>query len=338
MDIFDTNVLVGVVRNLKIPPMFLLDRFFPGIVESTSEYITIDLDVGKRRLAPFCSPVIQGKLVEARAVQSNMFKPAYLKDRRAPDLKRPVRRMIGERIGGDLTGPERELANLQFEIEDQVQMVNRRLVWMAAQALMAGSVTVAGEGYPSTVVNFMRSSDLTIALAGAARWSQTGTVPSDNIETWSTLLLKHSGAVMTDLIFTTTPWSLFRGDQKVKDSIWFPRSGDSNVELGGGVKNGAVFKGIWGSYNLWLYNDWYIDATDTEQPMIPDGYVIGVSEDLQGTRAFGAILDPNFNYASLAYAPKSWVEQDPAQRIILMQSSPLVIPSRVNACFGATVI
>jgi hypothetical protein len=31
------------------------------------------------------------------------------------------------------------------------------------------------------------------------------------------------------------------------------------------------------------------------------------------------------------------VENDPAQRFIMMQSSPLVIPSRVNAAFAATV-
>jgi hypothetical protein len=39
----------------------------------------------------------------------------------------------------------------------------------------------------------------------------------------------------------------------------------------------------------------------------------------------------------MPYAPKTWVMEDPAQRLILMQSSPLVIPGRVNACFAATV-
>jgi hypothetical protein len=31
------------------------------------------------------------------------------------------------------------------------------------------------------------------------------------------------------------------------------------------------------------------------------------------------------------------VSEDPAQRFIMMQSAPLVIPSRVNASFSATV-
>jgi hypothetical protein len=59
--------------------------------------------------------------------------------------------------------------------------------------------------------------------------------------------------------------------------------------------------------------------------------------DLQGTRAFGQIIDPQFNYAALPFAPKTWLKEDPAQRFIMMQSSPVVIPSRVNAALAATV-
>lgn len=337
MDIFDTNVLIGTVRSLKRPPTFLLDKFFPGIAESDSEFVSIDVDTGKRRMAPFCSPVVQGRIVEGRSIQTDTFRPAYIKDKRAPDLKRPVKRQIGERIGGNLSPEERMQANLQFELEDQVQSVDRRLVWMASNALLQGQITVTGEGFQTTVINFNRDPNLQISLAGSAAWGSAA-YPSDNFDDWSALVLESSGAIVTDLVFTPTPWKLFRADQKVKDSIWFPRSGDSSIELGGGIKNGAIYKGRWGDYDLWVYNDWYVDLnTDTSQPMIPDGYVIGGSTDMQGVRAFGSILDPNFAYGALAYAPRSWIENDPAQRVMMMQSAPVVIPSRVNAAFAANV-
>ncbi|MCP6412472.1 major capsid protein, partial [Klebsiella pneumoniae] len=81
------------------------------------------------------------------------FKPAYIKDKRAPDLRKPIRRQIGERIGGEYTAAEREMLNLQFEMTDQIDMINRRLEWMAASALVSGTVTVAGEGYETKVVD-----------------------------------------------------------------------------------------------------------------------------------------------------------------------------------------
>src|SRR3981189_2229888 len=109
--IYDTIELVAVIQNLKIPSSFLLDKFFPQQITSETEFVAIDVDVGKRRMSPFVSPLVGGGVVEQRRIQTNVFKPPYIKDKRAPDLRRPVRRMIGERIGGEMSGAEREMAN-----------------------------------------------------------------------------------------------------------------------------------------------------------------------------------------------------------------------------------
>lgn len=348
MNIFDTNVLVQVVPNLMTSQNWLLDKFFPNVVESDTEEVSIDVDVGLRRMAPFVSPLVEGKLVESRKFQTNSFKPAYIKDKRAPDLRKPIRRQIGERIGGQLSAAEREMLNLQFEMADQIDMINRRLEWMASSALVSGTVTVAGEGYDTKVVNFGRASELTVTLSGSDKWptkidaGKTNTQPSDDIEDWAQRILKNSGAVATDIVFTTKSWKAFRLDTTIKDNaITFPALSPFGNQINAGtqVQKGAVYKGRWGNYDLWLYNDWFIDPIDNvEKPMIPDGAVIMSGADLMGTRSFGAIIDPAFNYGPMAYAPKSWLQQDPAQRFLMMQSSPLVIPSRVNAALCAMVV
>lgn len=348
MNIYDTNVLIQVVPNLMTSQNWLLDKFFPNITESDTEEVSIDVDVGLRRLAPFVSPLVEGKLVESRKFQTNSFKPAYIKDKRAPDLRKSIRRQIGERIGGQYSAAEREMLNLQFELTDQIDMINRRLEWMAASALQTGTVTVTGEGYETQVVDFGRSSDLTIALSGADKWPETveagktNTKPTDDIEDWSQRMLKESGAVATDIVFTTKSWKAFRLDTSVKDSaITFPALSPFGNQINPGtqIKTGAVYKGRWGNYDLWVYNDWFIDPLDgKEKPMIADGSVIMSGADLMGTRAFGAIIDPAFNYGPMAYAPKSWLQHDPAQRFIMVQSAPLVIPSRVNASLCAVVV
>lgn len=346
--VYDTNLLVQIVPNLKRAQQFLLDKFYPNIVTSDTEYVSIDVDVGKRRMSPFVSPLVEGKLVEQRRIQTNIFKPAYIKDKRAPDIRKPVRRMIGERIGGSLTALEREMANIEFEMTDQIDMIDRRLEWMAAQALLGGTVTISGEGFQTVVVDFGRAADLTVALSSGLKWTAAnigtdaapGTVsPVANLDTWATTILKESGGVATDVIFTTSAWQAFLLDPKLKRANWYPnQGGDNRVELGTQVQRGAMSKGRWGNYNLWLYNDWYVDDNNVEQPMLPDGSVVLSGPDMMGTRAFGAILDPAFNYGAMPYAPKTWVENDPAQRFIMMQSSPIVIPSRVNAALSATVL
>jgi hypothetical protein len=342
--LYDTNTLIAVVPNLKRAVSFLLDRFFPNVVTSDSEFVSIDVDVGKRRMSPFVSPLVEGKLVEQRRIQTNTFKPAYIKDKRAPDLRKPVRRMIGERIGGDMTGAEREMANLEFEMTDQVDILTRRLEWMAASALSTGTVTVTGEGFPTVVVDFGRDPSLTVALTGTARWTPANVVagnasPVSNLEAWQRQILKKSGAKVTDIIFTTSAWEGFIADPLLKGAIYYPRLGESGnlIDPGTRIERGAVFKGQWGQYSLWIYNEWYVDDNDVEQPMVTDGTIILSGLDMMGTRAFGQILDPAFNYSALPFAPKTWVSEDPAQRYLMMQSSPIVIPSRVNAAFAASV-
>jgi hypothetical protein len=347
---FSTTDLIQVVPTLKRSQKFLLDRFFPNIKMSDTEFVAIDIDVGLRRMSPFVSPLVEGKLVEQRRYQTNTYKPAYIKDKRAPDLRKPVMRQIGERIGGgDLTGAEREAANLNFEMTDQIDMLDRRLEWMAAQTLSTGKLTVTGEGFPTELIDYGRDASLTVALTGNTQWvpanvapagGGAGTAsPTSNIEIWQHQILKLSGGKVTDLVFTTSAWLGFIADPNLKGAIFYPNLANSgnNINPGAEIERGAVYKGKWGQYDLWVYNEWFIDDNNVEQPMLVDGTILMSGKDLMGTRAFGQILDPNFNYASLPYAPKTWVTEDPAQRMLMMQSSPLVIPSRVNACFAATV-
>lgn len=344
---YTTAELVEVVPNLKVSQNFLLDRFFGNIIEYDTEEVAIDIDVGLRRMSPFVSPLVEGKLVEQRKWLTNKFKPAYIKDKRAPDVRKPVRRAIGERIGGgELTGEERMMANLQFEMEDQVDMVNRRLEWMAASALTTGTVTIAGDGFQTAVIDFGRSSTLTIALSGSAKWGATtnaqgrDTNIAGQLDSWAARILKSSGAVVSDIVFTNSSWNKFLIAEGVQGAIQYPTlaTDGNSLNPGSQIKSGAIYKGKWGQYDLWLYNDWYIDANNVEQPMLADGSIIMTgSAALMGTRAFGMIMDPRFAYKAMAYAPKTWIQDDPAQQIMMMQSAPLVIPSRVNACLCAIV-
>jgi hypothetical protein len=343
---YTTAELVQVVPNLKTSQNFLLDRFFPNVVEYDTEEVAIDVDVGLRRMAPFVSPLVEGRLVEQRKWLTNKFKPAYIKDKRAPDLRKPIRRAIGERIGGgELTGEERMMINLEFEMADQVDMVNRRLEWMAASALATGTVTIAGDGFQTAVIDFGRAAGLTIALTGANKWGATVNANGEDtnivgqIDAFGARVLKLSGAVASDIVFTNSSWAKFLTAKGVQAAIQYPTLAvDGNtLNPGSQIKKGAIYKGKWGQYDLWLYNDWYIDANGVEQPMMVDGSIIVSGPELMGTRAFGMIIDPRFAYKAMAYAPKTWIQDDPAQTIIMMQSAPLVIPSRVNASLYALV-
>lgn len=336
MDIFTTGVLQRVVAELPAPAPFILNSFFRAEQRETAEEIHFDVDVGKRRLAPFVSPIVAGQVVASRGFRSDIFKPAYIKDKRVFDGSRPLKRAMGERIGGDMAPAVRLQAMLAFELQDQLAMLSRRLEVMAVEALRRGKVTVEGDQYPIVEVDFGRDAALTKALLTTARWGEAGVSPLADLQTWSLLVTEKSGATANTVIMDLEAWKLFAADAAVQKLLDRFRGADQlNPTVTG---EGGRYMGNVGDFDIWVYAGWYVDpASGNLTPYLPNYTVIVAGPDLEGTRAFGAIRDEEAGFQALPYFAKSWVEKDPAVRYLLMQSAPLTVPYRVNASLCVTV-
>lgn len=347
MDIFNTAVLMKVVENLPVPASFLLDLFFPDVITGTTEEIHFDIDNGKPRITPFVHPTVAGKIVADRGYATAMFKPAYAKDKRLFLPNAPLKRRAGERIGGDMSPAERRAAQVAISLEDQLDMLTRREEVMASEAVRLGQVTVTGEQYPTVVVNFGRDAGLTIALAGGNRWGQAGISPLDNLETWASLVQTKSGAVAKTVVMDPKAWAIFRADATVEkrlNTLFAGQQGQLNLgpQARGNGNARARFVGSLGDFDFWVYQDVYVDENGNVQQMLPDYTVLlGASGagkgTVEGARNYGVILDEKAGYKSPRYFTKSWLEEDPANRFLLMQSAPLVVPFRPNAVLCATV-
>ncbi len=337
--IYDLTTLIDVVEGLPPSPGFLTNMFFPGTAESQTKDVAIDVIVNSRKLAPLCSPLTPARIVRGPGLRTNIIEPPYIKDKRALDPGRVLTRMPGERIGGSMSPAEREAGNLAVEMLDQINMIDRRIEWMAAQTLSYGRVVLEGEDYEPTLVDFQRDPALTGAYAGAARWGQPGVSIKDDLDRMSLLVAQKSGYGTTDLVFTASSWNAFRKDPEIRSDLDTLRGSRSEVETAGGVQIGGMPKGVWGNFRLWLYNDWFLDPKDgIEKPMLADGTVLLGSAGLRGKVACAAIRDTELGYLPMKYAPKSWPEKDPAVRMLMMQSAPITIPVNVNAGMAVKVL
>lgn len=336
MDIFSTGVLARVVAELPQPAPFIFNSFFTALQTETSEEIHFDVASGKRRLAPFVSPIVAGKVVASQGYSTKTFKPAYVKDKRVFDSSRPFKRAIGERIGGELNPAQRLQALLAADLSDQINMLTNRQEVMATEALLTGKVVVKGEMYPEVEVDFGRHADLTKTLTLGARWGEADVEPLDDLESWSLLVTLHSGAAANTVVMDVNAWQLFSASEKVKKLLDRFRGNDKlNPTVTGA---GGRYMGNIGNFDIWVYVGWYEHPdTGLDTPFLPDHTVIITSPELEGTRAYGAIKDEKAGFQAVPYFPKSWVEEDPAVRYLLLQSAPLPVPYRVNAAMSATV-
>jgi hypothetical protein len=341
---FTTNVLAGVIADLPEPEAFLLNTFYRSVIEDPSEEIHFDIDKSKPRITPLVSPLVAGRVVQDRAYQTTTFKPAYAKDKRRFNPSAPLRRALGERIGGTLSPQERRDAQLRMSLEDQLQMLTRREELMAAEALRAGTVTVTGEGYDTVVLNFGRAAGNDVTLTGNDRWTITDPAsdPLSDIETFASTVQTNGNYGVTHIVLEPSAWTALRSRLLARGelamAIDFARGGQSNLETGPGTSAGngqkSRYIGRLGTFEIWVYNDTYIDDAGATQSLLTAGETLFIAAGgIEGTRCYAAIQDEEAEYTASRYFAKSWLEKDPAVRWLLLQSAPLMVPFRPN-CVG----
>ena len=341
MDIFSTQVLSKVVERLRTPPSFLLDTFFPNVQTSDKEEILFDVTDSKPRISPFVSPLLPGKVVDSGGYRTKSFKPAYVKDKRRFDANIPYKRVAGETIGGSLSPSQRYERALATTLTDQLDNLTRREEVMAAEILRTGKVVVSGDGYPAQTVDFGRDSELTKALSGSATWESSGVNPLDNLEDWAITIQDKSGVVAKTVVMDPKAWKVFRSNATVQKYLDIRRGTNNSLNIDPNTRSEdtkARYVGAIGDFDIYVYNDTYINDNGETAKLLPDKTVLlGSKDGLEGTRCYGAIHDEKANWTATRYFTKSWLEEDPSVRWLLLQSAPLVVPYRPNASMCVTI-
>ena len=349
MSLFSTDVMMRVVDQMFPAPQYLLQRFFPTIQIEQAEEIHFDLFETMRRVAPFVHHLVEGQIVESPGYSTTTFAPPYIKDKRVFDTTKPFRRSAGEQIGGSLTPGSRMAAQLAFDLQDQINMVELREEVMAAEALQTGQLTIVGDKYKKTVLDFRR--DPTLVFNAAVAWDQAGAKPLADLEKASFLMLQKTGAAGTEVIMGTTAWQWFRANEQV--TAWL----DMNRAIGapptmsnvGANVEGGTFMGTVDRFNITVYAGWWVDPMSGQTKEIWDSKAVVVtSGKLDGVRCYGAIRDHRaiggdlpdnvlradggeLKLRQVRYFVKSWMQEDPSVRYLMLQSAPLPVPTRINA-------
>lgn len=338
-DLFSTDVLNTVVASLLGQTQFLLDRFFPNTQTEQTEEIHFDTLAGKRRIAPFVSPLVEGQIVASLGFSTNTFKPAYIKDKRVFDMNRPLKRSPGEPIGGNMSPADRQRALVALDMQDQLNMLGRRMEVMAGQVLVTGKATITGDKYPTVVVDFGR--DPNNSVTPPKPWTDPTSLPLDDLDNWALDVLQSTGAQLHDVVMSVDAWRAFKNNPQVKSEITLFRTLNTmpSLQPQTPIVEGGQLMGTISGYNIWAYSSWYVDPADSlEKAILPSGSVILSGPQLEGVRAYGAIRDEQAGLQALAYFVKSWLEEDPSVRFLMMQSAPLVVPYRPNASVYAHVL
>jgi len=339
---YSTWELDELVASFEPPNRFLQQAFFAQ--ERYFETDTIEFDVLERGrpVAPFVSPYVSGKPMRKEGHVTKFFKPAYIKMSYLCTPRDGFTRLPGEPYGGVLTPQERLDRDVAEKMIEMGQMLEERLEWMAAQALVHGQITVSGEDYPTSVVDFNR--DPNNEMTAAVAWSDHANAdPMTDIENLAFQIRDSSrGQVLTDLIMDGEAWGDLRKNEEFLKLIDLETRGRSpgtgGFELGPRNNYGVEYLGrLANRFNLWLYDGRYTDAEGVEKQFLDARSVIGVanggspSNGLEGMTYYAAIQDLEAGILPIKMFHKSKVHFDPSALEVLGQSAPMLCMKRPNA-------
>jgi Phage major capsid protein E len=342
--LYDTTTLLEVMRVQKTSvPHFWL-TFFNSQINFETASITWDKVYGdNRKLAPFVIPTVQGRPQRLEGYETVQFQPAYVKIKDVVHAEMHMERMPGEALGtGSMSIDQRRDAVIGYLLGMQKVKFANREEWLASKAIIDGKVTIAGEDYPSVLVDFRRDASLTSVLAGGAAWGQATGDPLTTLRTMRMAANAKSGARITKHIFGQQAWDKFATNPNVDlKEMMNSTYGGLDVKVTRmydgyeGMEFVGVIQGLNGAGKIeaWINTSKYIDELGAEQYYLNQNAVVGVSDMVQGVRCYGAIMDKKAGFKPLTYFSKNWENEDPSVEYLLSQSAPLMVPKEPNATF-----
>jgi len=340
INIFETRAMAAAMRQEKKSGRFLLDTLFSRVETHDTETIDIDIIKGKRRMAPFQTPRVEGKLVEKLGFTTNSYKPAYVKPKKVLEASDIVdNRNTGQNVYAMQTPQERAGLKLAEELNELEEMISRREEWMCAQQLVNGYVDVVGDGV-NYRIDLSLDANHKVVLAGTDIWTDAAATPNDDLAVWARLISKDAGVSANTLVGNSLTIGTYLKHSTVKDSLNTRRIDLGLIkpeDLGDGVSYFGQIAVDGKVLDVYSYDEWYVDEADSEQSMIPDGQVVLTSTKADFRRHYGAIKDKKAGYVAMPRFPKTWEQEDPSMEFLMVQSAPLPAAHQIDAIVTAKV-
>lgn len=340
--LYDTATLLGVMREMDEPSNYWSNLCFGNVMTFEDEYIDFEkLGRGKRKLAPFVAPMAQGRPLYEQGSTVTRLKPAYIKPKDPVTPTRVLTRQPGELLSPTPQSPQaRRNAIIADILSQQRSAIERRWEWLAAKAIIDGSVTIEDEDYPARVVDFGRDPSHTVTLGLGERWGDEGVSILGDIEAWRTQVRRASfGGPTNRLTVGADVWDVMRADAEIKAQLDTQYRG-TTADLNTGLRDGSLVEWVGrlsGTLDVYVYSDYYEVGGEAVDFLDPKDVVL-TGPNVMGYACFGAITDVKAGFQALPIFPKNWVSEDPAVEYVMSQSSPLMVPVNPNNTLKATVL
>ncbi|MCI1959179.1 MAG: major capsid protein [Clostridia bacterium] len=347
ISIYEPRTMAAVVKRLAPVGTFFRSTFFTKVQTFPTKKIDIDFKKGSRKLAPFVSEVKGGKTVPNTGYTTNTYEPPLLAPNKVTTIDDILSRAAGESLYNAYTPQERAVIKMRDDLAELDEMIQRRIEYMCACAMMKGVIPITGDGV-NYEIDFGFENTETITT-DTAKWSdRTNSKPLEDISRYKRTVQK-TGFINCDvLVLGAAAADDFLNNETVLKQLNL-KNADLAAIKPADLPSGATYLGHIAKDNIsiYTYNEWYLDdftdpANPVEKPLMPEDSILLASTKANYILNFAGLtmLDPKSELFVTYEAEKvahTFIKHNPDRRFIQLDSRPLPTPNEVNSWFVAKV-
>ncbi len=333
MDIQNPVELTEALNEHLPPQRFFTSQFFGEQVHGTIG-VMVDIVKGTTKIAPYGHRGAEATVAYREGYESKTFNTCPINLKRPTDSVDMLKRMPGEAVTyiGNRNAEAAAVALMAHDQAELANMVNRAIEKYAIDALVNGSLSVAGE-----TIDFGVKQTHKVTKTGTAKWDGNAAKILGDLEDWQGLIAQDSGLTGTDLILGKTARKAFMENADVKKDLDIRNLDGVNLKIDLMIGRGARYLGNLGGLRVWAYDEVY-DNAGTPTAMVPDAKAILISKDIRATVHYGAIDDVQGGRFATKMFSKTWATEDPSVQWVCVKSAPLPVIEQADGYVVATVV
>ncbi len=333
----------------KLPPVrtFFRSTFFRHEETFVTKNVDVDFVKGTRKVAPFVSRLIGGKIVPNTGYSTKTYTPPLVAPEKVTTVDDLLQRQPGENPYSGRTPAERAVVKMAQDFTELRDQIARREELMCCQSIFTGTIPVIGDGV-NEIIDFGFTNKETITTA-TKKWTNAASDPIEDLKRWHETVQK-TGFVNCDMcVMGSDVAKAFINHEKVMKQLDVKNYNLAVIQPKQ-LPNGVTYIGTIHEIGLdiYKYNEWYLDdwtapETPEEKPLVPVDTLALLSSTVNYSMYYGAItlIDEatgNFRTVEGKYVADTWAKRKPARRFLNLSSAPLCVPHDVDSWFVAKPI
>lgn len=345
-DVLSWSTLTPAVNEMKAPNSFLKNMVFGRDVTVPTRNIELSFLNRGRKIAPFVERNGAAIMTEGRDETFRVIQPPHIRVKRpmTPSELLEKRRpgsVIFPGAGGIRSAMREYMASELSMLGDDITNSEEYLCALAIR----GAISYSSADESAFTITFPRSATHDFALGAGDRWNEATSSPRSDFLTAAQLINDAVSLNVTDVILGADAADAFIANAEVQTLLDVRRLVTGSIDLTQQfAESGAMYLGTYvHGIRVWRYAR-QVEVNGTSVDLIRPKYAefIARTPAAQFVTYYGAIEDMKAIGAGRVLQSKrfskSWEQEDPSARMLLVESNPMPVMRRPDATVSIQVL